>query len=143
MRTAERHAAASAGAAAIIAAVQHTSFDVTVVGAGVAGLATALGAAQLGLRTALVGPRAPVQRPDDASPFDVRIYAVAPSSVALLERLNLVLCAGQMSAATRARLAAALQEMPVTTASDAPQRQGRVAQAVLMMMLCPAYLVQK
>ena len=79
----------------------------------------------------------------DMAPDYSREIALAHDPAALLERLNLVLCAGQMSAATRARLAAALQEMPVTTASDAPQRQGRVAQAVLMMMLCPAYLVQK
>jgi hypothetical protein len=33
--------------------------------------------------------------------------------------------------------------MPVAAASNARTRQGRVAQAVLMMMLCPEYLVQK
>ena len=76
------------GTAAIIAAVQQTSFDIAVVGAGIAGLATALGAAQLGMRTALIGPRAPAHRPDAASPFDARIYAIAPSSVALLDRLK-------------------------------------------------------
>ncbi len=88
MHGAQRRAAGGAGAAAIIAAVQHSTFDVAVVGAGVAGLATALGAAQLGLRTALVGPRAPLHRPEATSPFDARIYAVAPSSVALLDRLK-------------------------------------------------------
>lgn len=65
-----------------------SSFDVAVVGAGVAGLAAAVGAAQLGLRTALVGPPAPVHRPQPAAPFDPRIYAVAPSSVALLDQLK-------------------------------------------------------
>ena len=67
---------------------QSTTFDVAVVGAGVAGLASALGAAQLGLRTALVGPSAAVHRADAAAPFDVRIYAVAPSAVGLLEQLK-------------------------------------------------------
>lgn len=65
-----------------------SSFDVAVVGAGVAGLALAVGAAQLGLRTALVGPRAPAHRADAAAPFDVRIYAVAPAAVALLDQLK-------------------------------------------------------
>ena len=75
--------------AAIIAAVQHsTTFDIAVVGAGVAGLATAVGAAQLGLRTILIGPRAAVHRPDATAPFDTRIYAIAPASVALLEQLK-------------------------------------------------------
>jgi 2-polyprenylphenol 6-hydroxylase len=69
--------------------VQQTSaFDVAVVGAGVAGLAVAVGVARLGLRTALVGPRVPGRRADAAAPFDVRIYAVAPSAVSLLEQLK-------------------------------------------------------
>ena len=67
---------------------QSTTFDVAVVGAGVAGLAVALGSAQFGLRTALIGPRAPTHRGDASAPFDVRIYAVAPSAVALLEQLK-------------------------------------------------------
>ena len=63
-------------------------YDIAVVGAGVAGLACAVGAAQLGLRVALVGPRAPVHRATASAPFDVRIYALAPASVALLEQLK-------------------------------------------------------
>jgi ubiquinone biosynthesis UbiH/UbiF/VisC/COQ6 family hydroxylase len=64
------------------------SFDVAVIGAGVAGLACAVGTAKLGLRTALIGPRTPVHRADGASPFDARIYAVAHASVALLQQLK-------------------------------------------------------
>jgi ubiquinone biosynthesis UbiH/UbiF/VisC/COQ6 family hydroxylase len=67
---------------------QSNTFDVAVVGAGVAGLAVALGAAQSGLRTALVGSRARARAADAATPFDVRIYAVAPAAVALLEQLK-------------------------------------------------------
>jgi ubiquinone biosynthesis UbiH/UbiF/VisC/COQ6 family hydroxylase len=67
---------------------QTTPHDVAVVGAGVAGLAVAVGAARLGLRTALVGPRASIHRADASAPFDVRIYAVAPAAVALLEQLK-------------------------------------------------------
>jgi ubiquinone biosynthesis UbiH/UbiF/VisC/COQ6 family hydroxylase len=62
--------------------------DVAVVGAGVAGLAVAVGCAQLGLRTALIGPKAPLRRAHAAAPFDARIYAIAPATVSLLERLK-------------------------------------------------------
>jgi ubiquinone biosynthesis UbiH/UbiF/VisC/COQ6 family hydroxylase len=65
-----------------------TDSEVAVVGAGVAGLACALGLAQLGLRVALVGPPARQFVPDASAPFDARIYAVAPATIALLERLK-------------------------------------------------------
>jgi 2-octaprenylphenol hydroxylase len=63
-------------------------FDVAVVGAGVAGLATALGFAQQGLKVALVGPRPRLHAPTADAPFDARIYALAPGGAALLERLG-------------------------------------------------------
>jgi ubiquinone biosynthesis UbiH/UbiF/VisC/COQ6 family hydroxylase len=63
-------------------------FDVAVVGPGVAGLATALGLAQQGFKVGLIGPRPRVHRPTDEAPFDARIYALAPGSAALLERLG-------------------------------------------------------
>ena len=65
-----------------------TLYDVAVVGAGVAGLATALGLSQLGLRIALIGPAARPFTPTNASHFDARIYALAPATIALLERLK-------------------------------------------------------
>jgi ubiquinone biosynthesis UbiH/UbiF/VisC/COQ6 family hydroxylase len=61
--------------------------DVAVIGAGVAGLAAALGLAQQGLRIALVGARVRTHQPTEAAPFDARIYAVAPATVDLLEHL--------------------------------------------------------
>jgi ubiquinone biosynthesis UbiH/UbiF/VisC/COQ6 family hydroxylase len=64
------------------------TFDLAVVGAGVAGMATALGAAQLGLRVALIGPDARGFVPTEAAPFDARIYALAPSAASLLQRLK-------------------------------------------------------
>jgi ubiquinone biosynthesis UbiH/UbiF/VisC/COQ6 family hydroxylase len=63
-------------------------FDVAAVGAGVAGMAAALGAAQLGLKVALIGPEARSFTPNEAAPFDARIYALAPSVLGLLERLK-------------------------------------------------------
>lgn len=63
-------------------------FDVAVVGPGVAGLATALGLAQQGLKVALIGPRPRTHQPSPDVPYDARIYALAPGSAALLERLG-------------------------------------------------------
>ncbi|MDH5208133.1 MAG: UbiH/UbiF family hydroxylase [Burkholderiaceae bacterium] len=67
---------------------QASGFDAAVVGPGIAGLATALGLAQQGLKVALIGPRPRVHRATDAAPFDPRIYALAPGGAALLERLG-------------------------------------------------------
>jgi ubiquinone biosynthesis UbiH/UbiF/VisC/COQ6 family hydroxylase len=64
------------------------AFDVAVVGAGVAGMACALGLAQTGIRTVLVGPRLSVKLPSKTAPFDARIYAVAPATVEFLQRLS-------------------------------------------------------
>jgi 2-polyprenylphenol 6-hydroxylase len=65
------------------------SFDVAVVGTGIPGLAAALGFAQQGgLSVALIGPRPKPYAVTRAQPFDPRIYAVAPASVALLEGLG-------------------------------------------------------
>jgi ubiquinone biosynthesis UbiH/UbiF/VisC/COQ6 family hydroxylase len=63
-------------------------FDAAVVGPGVAGLATALGLAQQGLKVALIGPRPRIHQPSPEAPWDARIYALAPGSAALLERLG-------------------------------------------------------
>lgn len=67
---------------------EQTDVDVAVVGAGVAGLATALGLAQQGQKVSLVGPQARMQVHSDSAPFDSRIYAVAPATVDLLEQLS-------------------------------------------------------
>jgi ubiquinone biosynthesis UbiH/UbiF/VisC/COQ6 family hydroxylase len=62
--------------------------DVVVVGAGVAGLAAALGAAQAGLQVTLLGPEARLHVRTASAPYDERIYALAPSSIDLLTRLR-------------------------------------------------------
>jgi len=64
---------------------QKSSFDVAVVGTGLAGVAAALGCAQQGLSVALIGPR---PTPSSPSAFDARIYAIAPASIDLLARLG-------------------------------------------------------
>lgn len=64
------------------------AFDIGVVGTGIPGLAAALGFAQQGFGVGLIGPRPTPHAPTQAAPFDSRIYALAPASVALLERLG-------------------------------------------------------
>jgi ubiquinone biosynthesis UbiH/UbiF/VisC/COQ6 family hydroxylase len=80
--------------------------DAIVVGAGVAGMACALGLAQSGLRVALVGPRLVPDAPTQDAPFDTRIYAVAPATAALLGRLAVWprLSAARMTAVERMRV---------------------------------------
>ena len=63
--------------------------------------------------------------------------------VALMRRLNLLLCAGQLSDATQQRIVDALREQTVTDASTAEQKRWRVVAAICFVMCCPEYLVQK
>ncbi|MGZ9074597.1 MAG: FAD-dependent monooxygenase [Burkholderiaceae bacterium] len=65
-----------------------SSFDIAVVGTGLPGLAAALGFAQQRFSVALIGPRPTPHPAMRAEPFDPRIYAIAPGSVGLLERLG-------------------------------------------------------
>jgi len=69
--------------------------------------------------------------------------ALAGNASALMRRLNLVLCAGQLSIATLSTMTKALEATPLTPGSPQDARLNRVAAAVLMVMACPEYLVQK
>jgi uncharacterized protein (DUF1800 family) len=62
---------------------------------------------------------------------------------ALVQRINLLMCAGQISTATQKKMVAALTTPPLNTNSTQLQRQQRVWSAVLLTMACPEYLVQK
>ena len=62
---------------------------------------------------------------------------------ALVRRLNLLLCAGQLSPATQTVIANALLGVPVTSSSSANTKRQRICAAVLMVMACPEYLVPK
>ena len=66
--------------------------------------------------------------------------ALATDATALLNRLNLLLCAGQLSAASQTLILTALNAMAVGT--DA-QKRNRVNAAVLLVMASADYLVQK
>lgn len=58
------------------------------VGAGIPGLAMALGLAHQGRRVALIGPRAKPIAISATQAFDPRVYAISPGSAALLQRLG-------------------------------------------------------
>ncbi|MDZ7921291.1 DUF1800 domain-containing protein [Rhodoferax sp.] len=80
--------------------------------------------------------------------FDIKAsynaeLALAPDAKALVARLNLLLCAGQLPAALQARMVTALNATPITAASPPDKRLDRVAAAVLLTMAAPQYLVQK
>lgn len=64
-----------------------TSFDVVVVGTGIAGLAAALALARRQVRVALLGPRAELPAAL-ADRYDPRVYAISPASRQLLADLG-------------------------------------------------------
>jgi uncharacterized protein (DUF1800 family) len=69
--------------------------------------------------------------------------ALATDAAALVQRLNLLLCANQLSAATVGIVTNALATPPVTAGSSDAVKLNRVYAAVLLVMGCPEYLVQK
>jgi hypothetical protein len=69
--------------------------------------------------------------------------ALAFSAPALMGRLNLLLCAGQLSVATMVTMTRALEVTPLATNASLDRRLDRVASAVLMVMASAEYLVQK
>jgi len=80
--------------------------------------------------------------------FDIKAsytaeLAVASDAKALVARLNLLLCAGQLPATLQARMVAALNATPLTATSPPEKRLDRVSAAVLLAMAAPQYLVQK
>jgi hypothetical protein len=72
-----------------------------------------------------------------------RELALVTNATALVNHLNLVLAAGQISPATRTLMVNALNATNVTASSSADAKNRRVWAAVLMVMACPEYLVQK
>jgi uncharacterized protein (DUF1800 family) len=76
----------------------------------------------------------------DAQGSYVRELALVTDVPALVDRLALLLAAGQLSAATLASIRAAVASVPATTAAG---QSNRVQSAVLLVMTAPEYLVQK
>jgi uncharacterized protein (DUF1800 family) len=69
--------------------------------------------------------------------------ALVGDATALVARLNLVLCAGRLSAANQALIVNALNANPITATSTPAQKLDRVAAAVLLVMASSEYLIQK
>ncbi len=83
-----------------------------------------------------------------ANGFDItcsyaNLLPLVADAAALVRKVALLLSAGQVSAATQARIVAALNATPVTATSNAATQLNRVAAAVLLVMASPEYLVQK
>ena len=62
---------------------------------------------------------------------------------ALVNRVNLLLCAGQLSPASQSLIVTALNATPLTATSSDSARRDRVAAAVLLVMASAEYLIQK
>ncbi|MBC7608764.1 MAG: DUF1800 domain-containing protein [Polaromonas sp.] len=71
------------------------------------------------------------------------VLPLATDAAALVRKVSLLLAAGQVSAQTQTSIVNALNANPVTDASSASARLDRVAAAVLLVMACPEYLIQK
>ena len=69
--------------------------------------------------------------------------AIALDAAALVARLNLVLCAGRLSAATVTLMVNALNATPLTAASSNGEKLNRVRGATLMVLASAEYLIQK
>ncbi len=80
--------------------------------------------------------------------FDIKAsytteLALATDAKALVARMNLLLCAGQLPSTLQGQMVTALNATPLTAASPPEKRLDRVAAAVFLAMAAPQYLVQK
>jgi uncharacterized protein (DUF1800 family) len=69
--------------------------------------------------------------------------AIALDPLVLVRRLNLLLCAGQMSSATEKLISDALTTWTLTATSSERDKRIRVSQAILFVMVSSEYLIQK
>ena len=69
--------------------------------------------------------------------------ALAGNAKALFARLNMLLCAGQLSDATLNDMVMAFASEPTTAASADNAKRAYVAKAIMFVMCCAEYLVQK
>jgi len=79
----------------------------------------------------------------DISPSYTNELAIVADASALVNRINLVMAAGQLSAGTVAVIVQALNANPVTAKSNNDVKLNRIASAVLLVMASYEYLVQK
>jgi len=69
--------------------------------------------------------------------------ALAPDADALVARINLLMCAGQLSANTIKVISDALKTTNITAASTTDAKLNRIAAAIFLVMASAEYLVQK
>jgi uncharacterized protein (DUF1800 family) len=79
----------------------------------------------------------------DIAPNYVKELALVGDASALVSRINLILCAGQLSAATQKIIVDALNGTPITPTSTNDQKLDRISAAILLTMASPEYLVLK
>ena len=76
----------------------------------------------------------------DVAPDYSTELALVNNTTALTDRLNMLLCAGQLSATTLTSIRNAIGSISTTTTAG---QQNRVYAAILLVMSCPQYIVQK
>lgn len=79
----------------------------------------------------------------DIKPAYTAELALAPDADALVARINLLMCAGQLSANTVKLISDALKTTNITAASTNDAKLNRVAAAIFLVMASAEYLVQK
>ena len=80
----------------------------------------------------------------DITPDYASLVALADDAKALIDEINLVLAANQLSAATCATLAAAVQTMATGTGTGTDTtRRARINAALVLVLAAPEYIVQK
>ena len=80
--------------------------------------------------------------------FDISVdyskeIAIAEDAVKLVNRLNLLLCAGQLSQSSIDVMVQALSSKPITQSSPETEKSSRVRGAIFMVMAANEYLIQK
>ena len=93
-------------------------------------------------------PDVPQNASNTNNGYDIRTtypneMAIVTDADALVARINLLMCAGQLSAATVKLVADALKATPVTAASTEAVKLNRIAAAILLVMASAEYLIQK
>jgi len=84
----------------------------------------------------------PTDGPDIVPDYSAELALVGNPS-ALINRLNLLLCAGQLSAETVTMMVNALSYDSTNSASSDSAKRSYLAKAIMFVMCCSEYLVQK
>lgn len=93
-------------------------------------------------------PDVPFNSSNGTNGYDIKStyaneMAIVTDADALVARVNLLMCAGQLSAATVKLISDALKATPVTAASTEAVKLNRIASAIFLAMASAEYLIQK